>query len=64
MSNGVFVGMHGKFSLGGTSNEENPLVFVDLNDNSYFHIIQNDEPSVGHLDGLLSTNDSLFVADI
>ena len=64
LNNGVFVGMHGKFSLGGTSNEENPLVFVDLDDNSYFHIIRNDEPSVGHLDGLLSTNDSLFVADI
>ncbi len=64
LNNGVFVGMHGKFNLGGTSNEENPLVFVDLNDNSYFHIIKNNEPSVGHLDGLLSTNDSLFVADI
>jgi hypothetical protein len=64
LSNGVFVGMHGKFSLGGTSNEENPLVFVNLDDDSYFHIIHNDEPTIGHLDGLLSTNDSLFVADI
>jgi glucose/arabinose dehydrogenase len=61
---GVFVGMHGKFNLGGISNEENPLVFVNLQDNSYFHFVTNDEPNVGHLDGLLSTDDSLFVADI
>ena len=60
----MFVGMHGKFSLGGISNEENPLVFVNLEDNSYFHFITNDEAGVGHLDGLLATQDSLFVADI
>lgn len=64
LRNGIFVGMHGKFSLGGVNNEENPLVFVDLDDNSYFHFISNDEPSVGHLDGLLPTSDSLFLADI
>ncbi len=64
LRNGIFVGMHGKFSLGGVINEENPLVFVDLDDNSYFHFIANDVPGVGHLDGLLSTADSLFVADL
>ena len=64
LRNGLFVGMHGRFSLGGTKNEENPLVFVDLNDQSYFHFIENDEPDIGHLDGLLSTRDSLFVADL
>ncbi len=64
LNNGVFVGMHGQFSSGGLANEENPLVFADLNDNSYFHFIGNDEPGVGHLDGLLSTTDSLFAADL
>lgn len=64
LNNGVFVGMHGKFTLGGVANEENPLVFYNLDDDSYFHFISNDEASVGHLDGLLSTDDSLFVADI
>ncbi len=64
LRDGVFVGMHGKYSLGGVSNEENPLVFADLRDNSYFHFIGNDEPMVGHLDGLMTTQDSLFVADI
>ena len=61
---GVFVGMHGKFSLGGLSNEENPLIFTDAEDGSYFHFIGNDEPDVGHLNGLMSTQDSLFVADM
>jgi glucose/arabinose dehydrogenase len=64
LNQGMFVGMHGKFSLGGLNNEENPLVFVNLEDNSYFHFVTNDEPDVGHLDGLLSTEDSLFVSDI
>ena len=64
LQNGIFVGMHGRFSSGGTRNEENPLVFVNLDDNSYFHFVSNDEAGVGHLDGLLSTSDSLFIADI
>lgn len=64
LRNGIFVGMHGRFSSGGIANEENPLVFVDLDDYSYFHFVENDEPQVGHLDGLLSTQDSLFIADI
>jgi len=64
LNHGMFVGMHGRFSEGGARNEENPLVFVDLTDNSYFHFVSNDEAGVGHLDGLLSTADSLFIADI
>ena len=62
--NGVFVGMHGKFSEGGISNEENPLIYTDISDGSYFHFIGNDESEIGHPDGLLSTQDSLFLADI
>ena len=64
LSNGVFVTMHGQFSQGGLANEENPLVFSNLDDSQYFHFIGNDERSVGHLDGLLTTQDSLFIADL
>jgi len=60
----VSFSIHGQFSSGGLSNEENPLAFVDLDDGSYFQFISNTESSVGHLDGLLSTSDSLFVADL
>ena len=64
LSNGVFVTMHGRFSLGGLENEENPLIFVNREDNSFFHLIGNDELNVGHIDGLLTTEDSLYLADI
>jgi glucose/arabinose dehydrogenase len=62
--NGIFLGFHGKWGLGGIANEENPVVFADLNTTNYFQFIGNDEPAVGHLDGLLSTEDSLFLADL
>lgn len=64
LNNGVFVGMHGKFSQGGLANEENSLVFANLDDNSYFQFIGSDEAAIGHLDGLMSTDNSLFLADI
>jgi glucose/arabinose dehydrogenase len=64
LNNGIFVGFHGKWSLAGIANEENPLVFVDLSTTNYFQFIGNDEPNIGHLDGLMSTEDSLFVADL
>lgn len=64
LNNGVFVTFHGKFGAGGTNNEENPLVFVDLDTTNYFHLIRPRLPGVGHLDGLLRTADSLFVSDI
>ena len=62
LHDGIFVGFHGKGSVG-LDNEENAFVFVDLTDKSYFHFINNDEPDVGPLDGVLSTNDSLFISD-
>lgn len=64
LQGGVFVGMHGKFNSGGDANEENPLLFANLATGDYFQFISGDEPQVGHLDGLLATRDSLFVADI
>jgi len=64
LNNGIFVGFHGKWALGGLANEENPVVFADLGTTNYFQFIGNDEPGIGHLDGLLSTDDSLFLADI
>ena len=64
LNDGIFVTFHGKFSQGGTSNEENPLVFVRLGTTNYFHITKAKLPGVGHLDGLLPAADSLFVSDI
>jgi glucose/arabinose dehydrogenase len=64
LNDGIFVTFHGKFNAGGLNNEENPLVFVNLKTTNYFHLIPPRLPGVGHLDGLLSTGDSLFVSDI
>jgi len=64
LNNGIFVGFHGRFNGGGLANEENPLVYVDLTTTNYFHFIGNQEPNIGHLDGLVATEDSLFVADL
>lgn len=62
LGEGVFVGFHGQFNLGGVANEENPLVYYNLATDSYFHFIENDQ-LVGHLDGLWATHDALFLAD-
>jgi len=64
LNNGIFLGFHGKWALAGIPNEENPLVFADLTTTNYFQFIGNDETNIGHLDGLLSTDDSLFLADL
>jgi glucose/arabinose dehydrogenase len=64
LNQGVFVGFHGKFDDAGLVNEENPVVYADLGTGQYFHFIGNDEPFVGHLDALLATADSLFLADL
>ncbi len=63
LNNGIFVGFHGKFFLAGLENEENPLVFVDGETWEYFHFIDNMQPDIGHLDGLLASGADLFVAD-
>jgi len=61
---GVFIGFHGRFNAGGTNNEENPLVYANPATGAYFHFIEGQQPGLGHLDGLLATRDSLFVADL
>ncbi len=61
---GVFVGFHGRFNDAGLANDENPLIFVDFEGDRYFDFIGNDEPQIGHLDGLLATYNSLYVSDI
>lgn len=63
LNQGVFIGFHGQFAWAGTTNEENPVVFADPATGAYFHFIRGQQPGIGHLDGLLSTRDSLFVAD-
>jgi hypothetical protein len=64
LNHGFFIGFHGIFEQGGTTNDENPFVFVDPSTGHYFDFISNNEPNIGHIDEALSTSDSLFLADI
>jgi len=64
LNTGMFLGFHGRFNLGGTNNEENPLAYANLATGEYFHFIEGQQPGIGHLDGLLATRDSIFVADL
>ncbi|MDQ3618241.1 MAG: hypothetical protein M3374_05950 [Pseudomonadota bacterium] len=64
MRSGVFVGFFGEYGKSGLANGENPVVFCDRATGQYYHFISNDEPRVAHLTGLLSTRDSLFLADL
>jgi glucose/arabinose dehydrogenase len=64
LNTGIFMGFHGRFNLGGTNNEENPVVYANPGSGAYFHFIEGQQPGIGHLDGLLATRDSLFVADL
>ncbi len=64
LNDGIFIGFHGIFNSGGPNNEENALVYVDLTATNYFHFIPSKLPGVGHFDGLLTTQDSLFIADL
>jgi hypothetical protein len=64
LNTGVFIGFHGRFNAGGTNNEENPVVCANPATGAYFHFIGGQQAGIGHLDGLLATRDSLFVADL
>jgi hypothetical protein len=64
LNTGIFLGFHGRFNLGGADNEENPVLYADPTSGAYFHFIEGQQPGIGHLDGLLATRDSLFVADL
>jgi len=64
LRDGVFVGFHGQFNSGGLANEENPVVWADPSTGDHFHFVSNDLATIGHPDGLLSTNDALFLSDV
>lgn len=61
---GAFVGFHGSFAVSGLANAENPVVFANPRTGKYFHFVAPHQAGIGHLDGLLATSDSLFLADL
>jgi len=63
LQGGVLVGFHGMFAQAGAANEENAVAFVDRANGGYFHFLPPGQTGVGHPNGLLATQDSLFIAD-
>lgn len=59
---GIFAPFSGVFNQGGLNNDENPLVFVNTTDNTYFHFIENQQ--FGHPNGVLSATDGLYLSDL
>jgi hypothetical protein len=58
---GTFTSFFGKFA-GGPANDENPVVFANPHTGEYYHFINNG--LLGHPNGLLSTQNSLFFTDL
>jgi glucose/arabinose dehydrogenase len=63
LNKGVFIGFFGR-GFGGLANEENPVVFYNQQTGKYFHFINTVEPNIGHLTGILSTNNALYLSDL
>lgn len=62
LTGGVFAPFSGVFNQGGLANDENPLVFVNTADNTYFHFIENQR--LGHPNGVLAATDGLYLSDL
>ena len=60
---GIFIAFHGNYFNANAANLENALLYYDPVTNSTSAFIPAAQASVGNLDGLLATSDSLFVAD-
>ena len=58
----IFVPFSGKYGQGGLANDENPLVVVNPESGSLFHFIENQQ--MGHPNGLLATDDTLYLSDL
>ncbi len=68
---GIFIGFHGQYDVVGppnttthTGNEEDPVVFYNTTTGQYWDFIGTNEPDIGHLDGMLSTSNALFMSDL
>jgi uncharacterized repeat protein (TIGR01451 family) len=63
-NNGFFAGFHGQFSSAGEANEENPVLYIDLNTGQYSHFIPATQPGVGHINGMDSNDTTMVISDM
>ena len=63
-NDGIFAGFDGNFNHSGLLNNTNPMMFYDFKTGKYSPFIQGGQAGVGHLIGLASTDNALFLADL
>jgi glucose/arabinose dehydrogenase len=63
VAGGILAGFHGQFDLTGIENEENPIRWVDPETGEQRTLISNDSPGVGHIDSMVATEDTIYLAD-
>ncbi len=61
---GYFVGFHGLWDEVGTANISNPVYFVDPTTGVYSSFVTAGQSGISKPDGLLATNEGLYVADM
>lgn len=66
LNDGVLAGFYGQstYSGDGLANTQNPVVFYGLNNQEKFDLIGNDVAALGHPTGLMTSGNSVFVADL
>lgn len=63
LNTGFFVGFHGAYTVGGTANLTDPVAYVAPS-GSYIEFLEAGQPDLSHPDSLLSTVDSLYIANL
>ena len=61
---GVVARFHGQYDSAGIENEENPVLLSDESTGASIEFFANDHPTIGHIDGLLSTLTTVYGADL
>lgn len=64
LDSGYLVGFHGIWDNVGASNPINPVYWVDPLTGAYFPFIAGGQAGLGHPNGLLSTSDGFYIADL
>jgi hypothetical protein len=60
---GEFIGFHGTKDAAGAANPDDAFLYYDFASGTYFPIIDGGTDGVGHLDTVLVSGNSLFIAD-
>ena len=61
---GVVAGFHGQYDDIGLANEENPLLLTMSVTGETIELFANADPVIGHIDGLTSTDTTLYATDL